>query len=85
MEDITKKAREKRGDKTRKRKDRELKKSKGRETDHDAYERGQRHGLAFLVPVPIYYGYGYPFGVPCGPDGACAAVSCLAPNEPFRS
>ena len=85
VEGITHKAREKRVNKTRKRKDRDLKKSKKSETDQEAYERNQQHGPAFLVPIPIYYGYGCPSGVPCGPDGACAAVSVYISGGPFIS
>ena len=84
VESITNKARGKRINKERKRKDRDLEKVKRGEMDHEAYERNQQHGLAFLVPVPTYYGYGYPSGIPCGPDGGCAAVSALS-GEPFRS
>ena len=85
VEGITHNAREKRADKTRKRKDRDSKKSKRSGTDQEAHGRSQEHGLAFLVPVPIYYGYGCPSGVPRGPDGACAAVSVCLPGGPFRS
>ena len=80
MEGVTHKAREKRIHKTRKRKERDLKKVEKGEMDREAYERSQQHGLAFLVPVPIYYGYGYPYGIPCGPDGACAAVGVSLSN-----
>jgi len=85
VEGITHKVREKRVNKTSKRKDRDLKKSKRSETDQEAHERNQQHGLAFLVPVPIYYGYGCPSGVPCGPDGACAAVGACYPGESLHS
>ena len=84
VDGITHKAREKRNHKTRKRKDRELKKLKRGETDNEVYERSQQHGLAFLVPVPLYYGYGCPSGVPCGPDGACAAVSVRLPDRALQ-
>ena len=75
VENITHKTREKRAFKTRRRKDRELQKVKRGEMDRETYKRSQQHDHAFLVPIPIYYGYGYPFGIPCGPDGRCAAVS----------
>ena len=85
VENITHKTREKRAHKTRKRKDGDLKESKRGEVNHQDYERNKQHGLAFLVPVPIYYGYGCPSGIPCGPDGGCAAVGVCFPGEPFRS
>jgi hypothetical protein len=54
---------------------RDLRKVRQGKVSERKYMLGERHGAAFLVPVPLYYdpvGYvGYP--------GACAAV-CLPPN-----
>lgn len=86
VRDITHRTRERRAYKPRKRKfNWGLKKLKKREADHEARGRIQQHSLAFLVPVPIYYGYGCPSGIPCGPDGWCAAVSVCLLGEPFCS
>ena len=86
VKDITHRTREQRARKPRKRKsDWGLKKSKKGEADYKAQGRNQEHGLAFLVPVPIFYGYGCPSGIPCGPDGWCAAVSVCPPGKPFYS
>ena len=74
VRNITHREREQRVLKTRKRKERDLK-LKIREVDHEVNGHNQQHGLAFLLPVPLYYGYGDPSGIPCGPDGGCAAVS----------
>lgn len=47
--------------------------------DREAYDRGQGHELAFLTPIPLYYGYGYAGcaafygGVHGDSAGACAA------------
>ena len=76
VEDITHRAPEKLAYEPRKKRNFGLKKTKKGGVGHDpVYERDNWHGLAFLVPVPIYYGYGCPSGIPCGPDGGCAAVS----------
>ena len=80
VENVTHRAPAKLAYKPRKRRNWRLKKLKRGRVSHGlAYGRNDRHGLAFLVPVPIYYGYGCPSGIPRGPDGRCAAVSiCLS-------
>lgn len=55
-----------------------LKGLKRGEVGHEAHEPNRSHGLAFLVPVPIYYGNEHSSEVPYEPDGRCATVStCL--------
>ena len=75
VQNVTHRGREQRVLKTRKRKERDLKKPKEGEVGYETNWYNQQHGPAFLLPVPIYYGYGDPSGIPCGPDGGCAAVS----------
>lgn len=45
--------------------------------DREAYERGDGHGQAFLMPIPLYYGYAacgaFYGGVYGSGVGACAA------------
>ena len=74
-----------RDNKTHKNEDWGLKKFKKGEADHEEYGPDQNHNLAFLVPVPIYYGYGCPSGIPSGPGGGCAAVSIRLSSGQFRS
>ena len=79
VENVTRRAPEKLAYKPRKGRNWRLKQIKrGGVSRGPTYGGNDEHGLAFLVPVPIYYGYGYPSGVPDGPGGGCAAVSiCL--------
>jgi len=81
VQNVTHREREQRVLKACKRKERDLKKLKEGGVDHEASGHNQQHGLAFLLPVPIYYGYGDPSGIPCGPDGRCVAVSAWLPDE----
>jgi len=53
------------------------KRSKGKAKNKDfeeRYARGQDHDPAFMVPVPLIYGYGYPWVYQSCP-GLCAGVS----------
>ena len=79
VENVTHRAPEKLAHKPRKRRDWKLKQIKRGGVSHGSNCGGDdQHGLGFLVPVPIYYGYGCPSGISHGPDGGCAAVSiCL--------
>ena len=85
VENVTRRAPEKLAYKSRKKRDRQLKQIKRGGVSHGPnYGGNDEHGLAFLVPVPIYYGHGCPSGIPHGPDGGCAAVSvCLQLILPF--
>lgn len=75
---VSHRGREKRLSKTQKRKARDLDKLKHGKLDEKAYQRGLDHNAAFLVPVPVYYGYGVG-GAACAGGGGfvagCAAVS----------
>lgn len=64
--------RQKRISKMQKRRVRDLKKVQEGKLDADLCRRGDMHGSAFLVPVPIYYPVGY-----AGFVGGCAAVRCV--------
>ena len=77
VDTISHRGREKRLSKTQKRKARDLEKLKRGKLDEKTYQRGLDHNAAFLVPVPLYYGYGIPMaGCSGGGFGAaCAAVS----------
>ena len=76
VENVTRRAPEKLAYKPRKRRNWRLKKLKRGWVSRGPTNGGNdRHGLAFLVPVPVYYGYGYPSRIPRGSDGGCAAVS----------
>lgn len=81
MQGISHKGRKRRAKKARKRRERDLKELEKRRVDGETYDRvayNRDHELAFLLPVPLYYGYGYPSGIPPGPDGRCGGVSpCL--------
>ena len=76
---ITHKGREKRLSKTQKRRTRDLEKLKNGKLDEKTYQRGLDHNAAFLVPVPVYYGYGFPTAACAGIGGGfgvgCATVS----------
>ena len=86
VDTVSHKGREKRLSKTQKRKARDLEKMKQGKLDEKTYHRGLDHNAAFLVPVPIYYGYGIPgaacAGVAGGFGAACANVSNPHPS-PF--
>ena len=76
VENVTRRVPEKLAYKPRKRRNWRLKKIKrGGVSRGPTYGGNDRHGLGFLVPVPIYYGYGHPSGIPRGSDGGCSAVS----------
>jgi len=77
--------REQRCYKPRRGKGQTLKKLKKSELDYETLRHNQQHSFAFLVPVPLFYGYGCPSVVPCGLDGRCAAVSVCLSNKAFRS
>lgn len=67
--------RQKREQKTQKRRERDLKRVKDGKMDEAAYKRGSTHDTAFLVPVPLYYypvGFGYAGGCASG-VGGCAS------------
>lgn len=72
-------SRRKRRIKAMKRRQRDAEKVQKGKLDREAYERGEGHGLAFLTPIPLYYGYGYAScaafygGVYGNSAGACAA------------
>ena len=85
VQNITHRTLERLAYKPRKRKGWGLKNFTKGKVDHETYGHSQRHDLAFLVPVPINYGYGCPSGIPRGPDGRCAAVSVRHCGEPLRS
>ena len=72
--------REKRLSKMRKRKERDLEKLKQGKLDEKTHKRGSAHDDAFLVPVPLYYGYGIPgagcSGIAGGFGAGCVTVSC---------
>ena len=76
---VSHKGREKRLSKTQKRKARDLAKLKDGKLDEKTYHRGLDHNAAFLVPVPVYYGYGFPTAACAGIGGGfgvgCATVS----------
>jgi len=79
VDTVSHKGREKRLSKTQKRKARDLEKLKQGKLDERTYNSGSDHNSAFLVPVPVYYGYGIPgaacSGVVGGFGTGCAAVS----------
>ena len=81
---VSNKGREKRLSKTKKRKSRDWVKMMQGKLDEDVYNRGLGHKPAFLVPVPIYYGYEIPgaacAGVSGGFGAACANVSSPNPS-----
>jgi hypothetical protein len=79
VDTVSHKGREKRLSKTQKRKERDTEKFKQGKLDEKIYNRRLGHNTAFLVPVPIYYGYGIP-GAACGGvaggfGAGCATVS----------
>ena len=65
--------------KTQRRRARDLEKLNHGKMDEKTYNRGLDHNAAFLVPVPVYYGYGVPLAGCAGAGGGfgagCAAVS----------
>ena len=63
--------------KTQKRKMRDLERLKNGKLDEKTYRRGLDHNAAFLVPVPMYYGYGVP-GAACAGAGGGFGVGCAA-------
>ena len=77
---VGKQRRDVRKRKWKRRRDRDgqkIEKSKGKVNDKNLQERhtrGQDHDAAFMVPVPLTYGYGYPWVYPAYP-GMCAGVS----------
>lgn len=73
--------REKRLSKTQRRKARDLEKLKQGKFDERVYNRGLDHNAAFLVPIPMYYGYGIP-GAACSGAGGFGA-SCATASDPF--
>lgn len=78
IDTISHKGREKRLSKTQKRKTRDLEKLKHGKLDEKTYHRGLDHNAAFLMPVPMYYGYGVPGAAYAGAGGfgaGCATVS----------
>lgn len=76
---VSHKGREKRLSKIQKRRTRDLEKLKRGKLDEKTYHRGLDHNAAFLVPVPMYYGYGVPGAAAGGGFGAgCAAVSIFS-------
>jgi len=78
VETISHKVREKRLAKIQKRKTRDLERLKHGKLDEKTYHRGLDHNAAFLVPVPIHYGYGVPGAACTGVGGfgvGCATVS----------
>ena len=81
VDTVSHKGREKRLCKTQKRKDRDMEKFKQGKLDEKTYNRGLDHNAAFLVPVPMYYGYGIPgagcSGMAGGFGAGCAVVSGL--------
>ena len=88
VDTVSHKAREKRVSKTQKRKARVPEKMKQGKPHKQTHERGPDHDVAFLVPVPIYYGYGIPRAACAEVSGgfgvACATVSNPHPS-PFVS
>ncbi|KAF9643717.1 hypothetical protein BDM02DRAFT_3191302 [Thelephora ganbajun] len=74
---VSHKGRENRLSKTQKRKTRDLEKLKHGELDEKTYNRGLDHDTAFLVPVPMYYGYGIPAAA-CGGIAGGVGVGCAA-------
>lgn len=82
---VSHKGREKRLSKTQKRKERDIERFKQGKLDGKTYSRGLDHDAAFLVPVPIYYGYGIPgaacSGVAGGFGGGCVTVSDPLPHR----
>ena len=79
VDTISHKGRQKRLSKTQKRRARDLEKLNHGKMDEKTYNRGLDHNAAFLVPVPVYYGYGVPLAGCAGAGGGfgagCAAVS----------
>lgn len=79
VDTVSHKGREKRLSKTRRRKERDMEKLKQGKLDEKLYNRGLDHTVAFLVPVPMYYGYGIPgaacSGIAGGFGAGCASVS----------
>lgn len=68
--------RQKRIDKTQKRRVRDLKNNEDGKLDVDLDVGGEMHSSAFMVPVPIYYPVGY-----MDYAGVCTAVSSTRDSE----
>jgi hypothetical protein len=77
---VSHKGREKRLSKTQKRKARDLEKLKHGKLDEKTYQRGLDHNTAFLVPVPMYYGYGVPMAA-CGGSGGTFGAGCVTVSD----
>lgn len=84
VDTVSHKGREKRLSKTQKRKARDLEKLKHGKLDEKMYRRGLDHNAAFLVPVPMYYGYGAP-GAACGGLGGAFGLGCANASGFFIS
>jgi hypothetical protein len=82
---VTHKGREKRLSKTQKRKARDLERFKQGKLNEQVYNRGLGHNAAFLVPVPLYFGYGIAGAACAGGAGGfgagCATVSSFATHS----
>ena len=91
VDTVSHKGREKRMFKIQKRKARDTEKFKQGKLNEKVYSRGLDHNAAFLVPVPMYYGYGIPgagcAGIAGGFGAGCASVSsfCYLPAVPGLS
>ena len=77
VDTISHKGRQKRLSKTQRRRARDLEKLNHGKMDEKTYNRGLDHNAAFLVPVPVYYGYGVP-GAACAGVGGGFGPGCAA-------